>query len=138
MFISFVVVVVLHTIHVYAHSYSVPANLVLDSEEEAISELNLFKQAGGVSLCDVTCTGIRNNVAALPRLLHPPYTVHTRPCTYTHINYISLIPQDFPQDRGEHHSRHWVLCGVLHPRGSKENDSESGECGLPHLDILHM
>ena len=39
--------------------YSVSANLSLESEEDISSELQLFKQAGGGTVCDVTCIGIR-------------------------------------------------------------------------------
>lgn len=50
------------------HSYSVRANLVLDSEEEAIEELKLLRKAGGASVCDVTSLGIRTKPEALPRI----------------------------------------------------------------------
>ncbi len=39
--------------------YSVRSNLTLDSVEDAISELKLYKAAGGSTVCDVTCVGIR-------------------------------------------------------------------------------
>ena len=45
--------------HTQTHRYSVRANVILDSAMEAISELKVFKQAGGGTVCDVTITGIR-------------------------------------------------------------------------------
>ena len=41
---------------------------MLDSVEDAVSELKLFRQAGGGTVCDVTITGIRNNPEALPQI----------------------------------------------------------------------
>ena len=43
-------------------------NLVLDSISDAVSELKLFQQAGGGTICDVTITGIRNKPQALPQI----------------------------------------------------------------------
>jgi len=53
---------------VFVYRYSVRANLVLDSEEEAIEELKLLKKAGGASVCDVTSLGIRTKPHILPRI----------------------------------------------------------------------
>ncbi len=39
--------------------YAVRNNLTLDSVEDAISELKLYKAAGGSTVCDVTSVGIR-------------------------------------------------------------------------------
>ena len=44
---------------VLSHRYAVRANLVVDSEDEVLSELQLFKQAGGGALCDVSPLGVR-------------------------------------------------------------------------------
>ena len=41
---------------------------MLDSVSDAVSELKLFQQAGGGTVCDVTITGIRNNPEALPQI----------------------------------------------------------------------
>ena len=59
------------------YSYSVKTNLMLDNEEEAISELKLFKQAGGGTLCDVTTVGIRfkKNWEQKCGLMHSEYTI---------------------------------------------------------------
>ena len=48
--------------------YAVKKNLVLDSISDAISELQLFHQAGGGTICDVTTVGIRCNPEALPQI----------------------------------------------------------------------
>ncbi len=39
--------------------FSVRSNLILDSVEDAISELKLYKAAGGSTMCDVTSIGLR-------------------------------------------------------------------------------
>ena len=43
-------------------------NLVLDSIPDAVSELQLFKRAGGGTICDVTTVGIRCKPEALPQI----------------------------------------------------------------------
>ena len=43
-------------------------NLVLDSISDAVSELMLFHQAGGGTICDVTTIGIRCKPEALPQI----------------------------------------------------------------------
>ena len=48
--------------------YAVKKNLALDSISDAVSELQLFHEAGGGTICDVTTVGIRNNPAALPQI----------------------------------------------------------------------
>lgn len=48
--------------------FAVKKNLVLDSISDAVSELRLFHQAGGGTMCDVTITGIRNKPEALPQI----------------------------------------------------------------------
>lgn len=40
-------------------SYGVKANLLVDDIAEIISELTMFKQAGGGTLCDVSPFGVR-------------------------------------------------------------------------------
>ena len=39
--------------------YSVNANLTIESKEDIISELKLYKRAGGGTLCDLTSIGLR-------------------------------------------------------------------------------
>ena len=34
-------------------------NLSLDSKEDAVSELEMYKRAGGVTICDVAPKGLR-------------------------------------------------------------------------------
>ena len=41
------------------HRYSVKENLRLKSEEDIISELKIYKNLGGGTICDVTSIGIR-------------------------------------------------------------------------------
>jgi phosphotriesterase-related protein len=48
--------------------YSVRRNLSIDSVDQAISELKLFKSAGGNTLVDVTSIGIRHSTEHLPRI----------------------------------------------------------------------
>ena len=48
--------------------YAVKKNLALDSISDAVSELQLFHEAGGGTICDVTTVGIRNNPAALSQI----------------------------------------------------------------------
>ena len=59
------------TVHIYTctlflmhffpiYRYSVRRNLSIDSVDQAISELKLFKSAGGNTLVDVTSIGIRH------------------------------------------------------------------------------
>ena len=43
-------------------------NLMLDSVSDAISELKLFQQAGGGTVCDVTPVGIRCKHETLPQI----------------------------------------------------------------------
>jgi phosphotriesterase-related protein len=50
------------------YPYSTIDNLCVDSEDDLIHELQLYKQAGGSTLCDLTVTGIRINPEALPRI----------------------------------------------------------------------
>ena len=45
--------------------YSVKSNLILESVDDAVSELSLFKRAGGGAVCDVSSVGIRTNPRAL-------------------------------------------------------------------------
>ena len=49
-------------------SFAAKNNLVLDSVDDAVSELKFFRQAGGGTVCDVTITGIRNKPEALPQI----------------------------------------------------------------------
>ena len=49
-------------------SYSVRSNLLVDNEEEVISELKLFKQAGGGTLCDISASEVRVNTELLPHV----------------------------------------------------------------------
>ena len=53
---------------IFCHRYSAKKNLVLDSVSDAVSELKLFQQAGGGTVCDVTITGIRHKPEALPQI----------------------------------------------------------------------
>ena len=39
--------------------YSVRKNLVMDEVEEMQRELEMFKTAGGATVCELSCTGIR-------------------------------------------------------------------------------
>ena len=48
--------------------YAVKKNLVLDSISDAVSELQLFHEAGGGTICDVTTVGIRCKPEALPQI----------------------------------------------------------------------
>ena len=48
--------------------YSVPCNLLVESEDEVISELKLFKAAGGETVCDVSPSDVRLKPEFLPRL----------------------------------------------------------------------
>ena len=48
--------------------YALKNNLVLDSISDAVSELQLFHQAGGGTICDVTTVGIRCKPEALPQI----------------------------------------------------------------------
>ena len=48
--------------------FSIRANLILESDEEASKELKLFKLAGGGAVCDVTTLGIRTKPEVLPRV----------------------------------------------------------------------
>lgn len=41
---------------------------MLDSVSDAVSELKLFRQAGGGTICDVTTVGIRCKPEALPQI----------------------------------------------------------------------
>ena len=50
------------------NSYSVQKNLVLESIQDAVSEVKLFRQAGGGTICDVTTVGIRCKPEALPQI----------------------------------------------------------------------
>ena len=43
-----------------SNSYGVKTNLIVDDVEEVISELKLFKQAGGGTLCDISPVGVRS------------------------------------------------------------------------------
>ena len=49
-------------------SYSVRDNLVIDSVEEVVEEMKLFKAAGGGSVVDLTPIGIRTFPELLPRV----------------------------------------------------------------------
>ncbi len=40
--------------------YSVSANLTIDSKDDIVSELKLYKQAGGGTLCDLSPIGLRS------------------------------------------------------------------------------
>ena len=53
---------------IYILRYSARKNLVLDSVSEAVSELKLFHQAGGGTICDVTTVGIRCHPESLPQI----------------------------------------------------------------------
>lgn len=48
--------------------YSNSENIIVDSEDDLIHELKLYKASGGGTLCDVTITGIRTRPEVLPRL----------------------------------------------------------------------
>ena len=48
--------------------YSVLCNLLVESEEEVISELKLFKAAGGGTVCDVSPREVRLRPELLPQL----------------------------------------------------------------------
>ena len=50
------------------NSFSVKANMTIDSVEDAISELQLFRQAGGQTVVDVSTVGIRLKTEELPRI----------------------------------------------------------------------
>ena len=50
----------------YLFRYSVRENLVLDSMEDIINELKLFKKAGGGAVCDVSPSNIRLKPSSLP------------------------------------------------------------------------
>ena len=50
------------------NSYSVRKNLVLESIQDAVSEVKRFRQAGGGTICDVTTVGIRCKPEALPQI----------------------------------------------------------------------
>ena len=50
------------------YRYAAKKNLVLDSISDAVSELQLFHEAEGGTICDVTTVGIRNNPEALPQI----------------------------------------------------------------------
>ena len=55
----------------YICSYGVKANLVVDDIAEVISELKLFKQAGGGTLCDISPFGVRSVLSFYDRyILH--------------------------------------------------------------------
>ena len=41
------------------HRYSVKENLQINSEEDIISELKIYKKLGGATICDLACIGIR-------------------------------------------------------------------------------
>ena len=47
---------------------SVADNLLIDSEDEIISELNQFKSAGGGTVCDLNIHGIRFQPKSLPKI----------------------------------------------------------------------
>lgn len=46
--------------------YSVRKNLSLDSKEDAVSELELYRKAGGRTICDVAPKGLRYSPELLP------------------------------------------------------------------------
>ena len=48
--------------------FALKKNLILDSISDAVSELQLFNQAGGGTICDVTTVGIRCKPEALPQI----------------------------------------------------------------------
>ena len=48
--------------------YAVKKNLALNSISDAVSELQLFHEAGGGTICDVTTVGIRCKPEALPQI----------------------------------------------------------------------
>ena len=57
-----------HT-HTHTHTrYALKNNLILDSISDAVSELQLFHEAGGGTICDVTIVGIRCKPEALPQI----------------------------------------------------------------------
>ena len=41
---------------------------MLDSVQDAVSEIKLFREAGGGTICDVTTVGIRCKPEALPQI----------------------------------------------------------------------
>lgn len=43
-----------------SNSYGVKTNLIVDDVEEVISELRLFKEAGGGTVCDISPVGVRS------------------------------------------------------------------------------
>lgn len=48
--------------------YSNKSNIFVDSEDDLIDELKLFKSSGGGTICDLTITGIRTKPQSLPLL----------------------------------------------------------------------
>lgn len=50
------------------NSFSVKTNMTVDSVEDAISELRLFRQAGGQTVVDVSTVGIRLKIEELPKI----------------------------------------------------------------------
>ena len=52
----------------YYNSYGVKANLTIDCVVDAISELQLFRQAGGQTVVDVTPFELRLNTKEVPRI----------------------------------------------------------------------
>ena len=49
------------------YSNSVRSNLIV-GPEDIIPELQLFKQAGGLTVVDISCTSVRKNNLELPKL----------------------------------------------------------------------
>ena len=58
------------------HRYSVKDNLMLDSKEDCISELKLYKKAGGKTLCDITPISLRYITLTMFARMIPCYRVN--------------------------------------------------------------
>ena len=63
----FVVVVFILSTHNPLYSNSVRSNLIV-GPEDIIPELQLFKQAGGQTVVDISCTSVRKNSLELPKI----------------------------------------------------------------------
>ena len=47
------------SLHTLTHRYSVKENIQMRNEEDIISELKIYKQLGGGTICDLTSIGLR-------------------------------------------------------------------------------